>query len=685
MPKSTGRPEPVQIPHQLEKHGDLRIDPYYWMRERDQPDVIRYLESENAYYEEQTADTRDLQQKLFGEYKSRIKEEDESVPYLKNGYWYQTLEKEGKEYPIYTRWKDGEQEVELLFDVNVMAEGFDFYHFRSFSVSRNNRWAAYGVDTRSRRIYTIRIKDLHSGEILPEELPGNTGRAVWSVDNRTLFYTRIDEQTLRPYRVYRHLMGTPVEEDELVYEEKDNTFRTEVYRTKSWEFLIIGSESTVSSEYRFLRADRPQDNFRLFAPRIRDLEYDLMHFGQHFYLLTNKDGARNFKLMRTPVDRTDIEHWEEVVPHREGVLLEDVELFRDYCVLCERNQGLSRLRVMGWADDTDYYIPMDTETYVTGFSANPNFESRRVRYYYNPMTHPASVLEYDMFEGKEYLLKQQEVPDPTFEVGNYRSERLWAQARDGVRVPISVVYHKDFTPGKGKPLLLYGYGSYGITIDPYFSTGRLSLLDRGFAFAIAHVRGGQYLGRQWYEDGKMLNKKNTFYDFIDCALYLIDQGYAQSEHLYAMGGSAGGLLMGAVINMSPGLFRGVIASVPFVDVLTTMLDDSIPLTTGEYDEWGNPNEPEYYHYIKSYSPYDNLKPGEYPHLLVTTGYHDSQVQYWEPAKWVARIRDLKTDSNRLLFHTQMETGHSGSSGRFESLKELAREHAFILDLEGIKE
>ncbi len=677
-PKALKRPKTLQI------HGDNREDPYFWMRDRDAPEVIDYLNSENAYYEAQMVHTKKLQEKLFSEYRSRIKEDDESVPFLKNGYWYQTLERAGLEYPIYTRRKDGQDEAEVLFDVNEMAQGHDYFSL-TYAISSDNRKAAYGVDTVSRRIYTIRFKDLETGELLSDLLEHTTGRAVWASDHRTVFYTRINPETLRPYQIYRHVLGTSTDQDELVYEENDETFRTYVYKTKSREFIIIGSESTVSSEYRFIRSDRQMDEFRLIAPRVRDLEYDVFHYGSHFYFLTNKDGATDFKLMRTGLERTSVEDWEEVIPHRPGVLLEDVEIFTDHLALCERSKGLGRIRVLSWDGSSDYYLPVDSETYVIGFGINPNFDSMRVRYYFNTMTAPGSIWEWDMQDRKPILLKQQEIPDPGFDPNNYQSERIWAKAEDGKQIPISVISRKEFRKGMGAPLLLYGYGSYGYTVDPYFSTNRLSLLDRGFAFAIAHVRGGQYLGRQWYEDGKMLKKKNTFTDFISCARHLVGQGYTTPDHLYAKGGSAGGLLMGAVMNMAPDLFHGIVANVPFVDVVTTMLDETIPLTTGEYDEWGNPNDPEYYHYIKSYSPYDNVERIDYPHLLVTTGYHDSQVQYWEPAKWIARLRERNTGNGKLLFHIQMETGHSGSSGRFEALRDIARDQAFLLELEGILE
>ena len=476
-------------------------------------------------------------------------------------------------------------------------------------------------------------------------------------------------------------MGTSSKEDTLVYEEKDATFSTYVYKTKSREYIVIGSFSTLTSEYRILRADQPEAEFRVFAARQRGVEYSIYHFEDHFYILTNKDGAFNFKVMKTPSDQTASEYWSDFIPHREDVLLEDLEMFREYYVVSERNNGLSSIQINRWDGEESYFLPFNSETFVAYLYVNLDFDTETLRYVYNAMTTPYSIIDFNMRTREKKILKQQEVLGGAFKEENYRSKRLWAPARDGESVPISLVYHKDTPLDGSSPLLQYGYGSYGSTTDPYFSTTRLSLLDRGFIYAIAHVRGGEYLGRPWYEAGKLLHKKNTFTDFIDCSRFLVEAGYVHPDHLYAYGGSAGGLLMGAVINMAPGLYHGVVAAVPFVDVVTTMLDESIPLTTGEYDEWGNPNEPEYYHYMLSYSPYDNVRPQDYPNMLVITGLHDSQVQYWEPAKWVARLRALKTDTNCLFLYTNMDTGHGGASGRFEALRETAMEYAFLLDLE----
>ena len=615
--------------------------------------------------------------------KSRIKEDDTSVPYKRNGYWYVTRFTTGKEYPIYTRHKETlKAPEELLFDANRMAEGFDFFDLRGISISPDNRLAAYGVDTLSRRQYNIRIKSLETGEIFEDFLENTTGSAVWAADNKTLFYTRKDPETLRSNQIYKHVLGTDASADELIYEEKDETFNAYVYKSKSRKFIIIGSISTLTTEFRILPADDPGGTFRVFSPRIRGLEYSIYHYGNHFYIVTNKDGARNFKVMRVGEDQTDASFWEEFIAHREDVLIEDIEIFKEYYVVSERDRGLTRIQVNRWDGKESYYLPFDNETYVAYPYVNLDFDTEELRYVYNAMTSPYSVIDVNMRTKKSVIQKQQEVMDPEFDADNYRSERVWATARDGVKIPISLVYHKD-TPKDGtSPLLQYAYGSYGSTIDPFFSTTRLSLLDRGFIYAIAHVRGGEYLGRPWYEAGKLLQKKNSFTDFIDCSEFLIDQGYTSPEHLFAMGGSAGGLLMGVVVNLKPQLYRGVVAAVPFVDVVTTMGDPSIPLTTGEYDEWGNPEDKAYYQYMKSYSPYDNVKAQEYPNMLVTAGLHDSQVQYWEPAKWVAKLRALKTDQNQLFLHTNMEAGHGGASGRFNALKETAREYTFILDLEG---
>src|SRR5690606_27162053 len=536
-----------------------------------------------------------------------------------------------------------------------------------------------------RRTYQLYIKNLETGEILPVKIDNTTGSSTWANDNKTLFYTRRDEQTLRSDKIYKHILGTNVADDKLVYEEKDDTFNAFVYKSKSKKYIIFGSHSTLTSEYSFIPADKPESALKVFHPRERGLEYGISHYNDSFYVLTNADNASNFKLMKTPEGTTGRENWTEVIAHREDVLLEDIDIFKDYLVVSERSNGLNQIRIKRWDGKDDYYLPFENETYTAYTSINIDFDTDILRYWYNSLTTPSSIIDFNMLTREKEIKKEQEVLGGKFDKNNYVSERIWATAKDGAKIPISLVYHKNIKKNGQNPLLLYGYGSYGSTVDPYFSTVRLSLLDRGFIYAIAHVRGGEYLGRKWYEEGKILRKMNTFTDFIDCSKFLINQKYTSSKHLYAMGGSAGGLLVGAVINMAPELYNGAVLSVPFVDVLTTMLDDSIPLTTGEYDEWGNPNEKKIYDYIKSYSPYDNVITQDYPNILVTTGLHDSQVQYWEPAKWVAKLRELKTDNNILLLHTNMDAGHGGASGRFEALKEVAEDYAFILDLEGINE
>lgn len=675
-----------KIEKHLEIHGDVRIDNYYWMNDRENPEVIDYLERENDYYEKMTSHTTDFQKDLFEEMKARIKEDDSSVPYLYNGYYYITRYETGKDYPIFTRKKGSlDAEEEIMFDGNEMAAGHSYFHLAGINVSKDNKLAAFAIDTVSRRNYTIQIKNLETGEIYPQKIELTTGGSTWANDNKTLFYTRKDPQTLRSDKIYRHTLGTSPSEDVEVFHEEDETFRTFVYKTKSDAFIVIGSASTLTTEFRTVDADTPEADFKIFSPRERGVEYNIAHFEDHFYILTNKDQASNFKLMKTPVSSTNSEKWEEVIPHRKDVLLEDFELFKDYLVISERANGLNKIYIHRWDGSDAYYLPFDNETYTAYTTQNLEFDTNILRYGYNGLTQPAAVIDFNMKTQEQTIMKEQEVLGGGFDKDNYTSERIWATAADGTKVPVSIVYKKGIEKDGSNPLLQYGYGSYGSTIDPYFSTTRLSLLDRGFIFAIAHIRGGEYLGRDWYENGKLLKKKNTFTDFIDVSKHLIDEGYTSSEHLYAMGGSAGGLLVGAVMNMSPELYNGVVAAVPFVDVVTTMLDDSIPLTTGEYDEWGNPNEEAYYFYMKSYSPYDNVEAKAYPNTLVTTGLHDSQVQYWEPAKWVAKLRELKTDSNMLLFKTNMDAGHGGASGRFEALKEVAMDYAFLLDLEGISE
>ncbi len=676
-------PKAEKIEKKLEIHGDVRIDNYYWLNEKENPKVIGYLNAENTYYNSQTAHTKQFQEDLFQEMKSRIKEDDESVPYKKNKYFYTTRYQKGMQYPIYARKKETlEASEEIMFDVNKMAEGHTYFKLSGMSVSPNNKYIAFGVDTVSRRQYTLQFKNLETGEIFPEKIENTTGSSSWSNDNKTIFYTQKNPITLRSEKIFRHVLGTDPSEDVEIYFEKDETFSTYVYRSKSDKYLIIGSFSTVSTEYHILEADNPTGKFRIFQPRERDLEYNIAHYGVSFYILTNKDNATNFKLMKTTEEATLKENWYDVIPHREEVLLEDISIFKDFLVVEERFNGLNKIRIIRWNDSEDFYLPFDEETYSAGVYYNPEFDTNIIRYGYNSMTTPSSVIDFNVDNKTKEIKKEQEVLGGKFNKQNYISERIWATSKDGTKIPISLVHHKNTSLTKNTPLLLYGYGSYGYTIDAGFSTTRLSLLDRGFVFAIAHVRGSEYLGRKWYDEGKLFHKMNTFTDFIDCAKHLISIGYTSKNHLYASGGSAGGLLMGAVINMNPELFHGVLVSVPFVDVLTTMLDDSIPLTTGEYDEWGNPNEKEYYDYMKLYSPYDNVSRQNYPNMLVTTGLHDSQVQYFEPAKWVAKLREFKTDKNILLMHTNMEAGHGGASGRFDSLKETARDYSFLIDLEG---
>ena len=671
-----------KIEKKLEKHGDIRIDNYYWLNDRENPEVIEYLNQENEYTKTVLQPTKEFQAKLFEEMKSRIKEDDSSVPYKMNGYWYLTEFQKGKEYPIHKRRKDNlDNPDEILFDVNPMAEGHAYYKLGGLSISPNNEMCTFGVDNVSRRIYTIQVKDLKTGEILADKIENTTGGSVWAADNQTLFYTRKDD-ALRAFQIWKHKLGTPAEEDTLVFEETDDTFSVYVYKSKSRDFIIIGTSSTVSDEYRYINANQPDSEFKVFQERERDLEYSIEHFGEEFYIQTNKDDAFNFKLMKTPIDKTEQNNWIDVIPHREETFIEGFEIFKNYLVIEERTNGLIQMNIKAWDKSEDYYLPFNEETYTAGSGTNPDFDTDILRYGYTSLTTPTSVIDFNMKDKTSEVKKEQEVLG-TFDKDNYVSERIWAEARDGEKVAISLVHHKDTKLSADTPLLLYAYGSYGYTIEPNFSSVRLSLLDRGFIYAIAHIRGGQYLGREWYEDGKMLEKKNTFFDYIDCAKYLIEKGYTSTPHLYGMGGSAGGLLMGAVINYEPTLFNGIVAQVPFVDVVTTMLDDTIPLTTGEYDEWGNPNDEEYYFYMKEYSPLDNVEAKAYPNLYVSTGLHDSQVQYWEPAKWVAKLRELKTDNNILLLDTNMDTGHGGASGRFESLKEDAKEDAFLFMLEGI--
>ncbi|MFW6131156.1 MAG: S9 family peptidase [Candidatus Aminicenantaceae bacterium] len=676
-------PVAKRIKKVLTIHGDTRIDYYYWLRERDNPEVIGYLKAENQYLKAMMKETEGLQKKLFNEIKGRIKKTDMSVPYKENGYYYYTRYEEGKEYPVYCRKKGTlEADEKVLLNVNKMAEGHDYYHVAGYSISMDNTLMAFGVDEVSRRKYKIHFKNLVTGEILEDEIPNTTGRAVWANDNKTVFYSKKDP-TLRSYKIFKHQLGKDVSNDEEVYHEKDPTFSTYVFKSKSKKYLFIGSRSTLSTEYRFLDADNPDGEFKIIQPREKDLEYSVAHFNNDFYIRTNWK-AQNFKLMKTPVSKTEKENWIEEIPHRDDVFLQGFEIFKDFLVLSERKDGLRNIRVMRWDKTTDYYIDFGEETYMAYIANNPEFDTQLLRYGYTSLTTPNSIYDYNMNTQQKKLLKQQEVVGD-FDPSDYRAERIYAPAKDSTKIPISLVYKKGLERNRDNPLLLYGYGSYGASMDPRFSSVRLSLLDRGFVYAMAHIRGGQEMGRYWYEEGKLLKKKNTFTDFIACAEHLIAERFTNSDKLFAMGGSAGGLLMGAVVNMRPDIFEGIIAAVPWVDVVTTMLDESIPLTTSEYDEWGDPNEKKYYEYMLSYSPYDNVKAQNYPAMLVTTGLHDSQVQYWEPAKWVAKLRHMKTDNNILLLHTNMEAGHSGASGRFRKYKITALEYAFMLHLLGITE
>jgi len=687
-----------KIPFEMTEHGDTRVDNYYWMRlsdeqknapdsTRDQQtkDVLDYLNAENAYTKSMLAHTDAFQAKLFEEMKGRIKETDQSVPVKDNGYWYYTRFEAGKDYAFNCRKKDSMETgaEEVLVNGPALAEGHDYWALGGIDVSEDNSIVVYSEDIVSRRIYTASFRNVQTGEMLTDKIEGIAGCPVWANDNKTLFYVKKDPTTLREFQIWKHTLGTPQSSDALVFEEKDEEFSCFVYKTKSKKYMVIGSNQTLSNEYRVLSADAPEGNFKVIQPRERNLEYSIDHFGDRFYITTNLE-AKNFRLMSCPETATTKENWQEVIAHRADVLLEGIEIFKDYLVVDERKNGLTQLRVIRWADKSEYYVEFQDPTYAAGVGANPDFETETLRYGYSSMTTPASTYDFNMTTKDRKLMKQQEVVgghDPN----QYNSERLYATATDGTLVPISLVYKKGTPLDGSAPTLLYAYGSYGATMDAGFSSARLSLLNRGFVYAIAHIRGGQEMGRHWYEDGKLLKKKNTFTDFINCAEHLIANHYTSKEKLFAMGGSAGGLLMGAVTNMRPDLWRGVVSAVPFVDVITTMLDETIPLTTFEFDEWGNPKNKEYYDYMKSYSPYDNIAKKAYPNILVTSGYWDSQVQYWEPAKYVAKLRDYKTDSNQLLFWCNMDAGHGGKSGRFEALKEVALEYAFMMDLVGIKE
>lgn len=676
-----------EIAHERIIHGDTVADPYYWMidyfkKGPDSSKVVAYLEAENKYTEAMMKDTESFQDILFKEMKGRIKETDESVPYLRNGYYYYQRTEEGKQYFKLCRKKGSlDAKEEVLLDVDKMAEGFAYYAIGGATVSPDNKLLAFSVDTVSRREYVIQFKNLETGELLADKIVRTSGAAVWASDNKTIFYTSKNPVTLLSEKIKRHALGTDAASDAVVYEEKDNTNYIGVSKSKNDQYIFIYSGGTLSSETRYIKADEPNAEFKVFQARMKDVLYDVTPLADKFLIVTN-DNAQNFKVMETPLDKTAKENWKEYIPHRKDVLVQGIDEFADYVAISERKNGLTQLAIRNLKDNSQHYLDFGEAAYTVYPSTNAEYNTEVLRYGYTSMVTPSSTFDYNMKTKEKTLMKQQEVLGG-YEMKNYVTERVMAKSTDGTEVPISIVYKKGTKKDGTAPLLLYAYGSYGNSMDPSFSSSRLSLLDRGFIYALAHIRGGEEMGRQWYEDGKMMKKKNTFTDFIDCGKYLIDQKFTAKEHLYAQGGSAGGLLMGAVINMSPEIWNGVIAQVPFVDVVNTMLDESIPLTTNEYDEWGNPNNKEAYDYMKSYSPYENIEAKEYPNLLVTTGLHDSQVQYFEPAKWVAKLRATKKGNNVILLKTDMDYGHGGASGRFDYLKDVALSYAFLFKLEGI--
>ncbi|HQK69650.1 MAG TPA: S9 family peptidase [Bacteroidales bacterium] len=686
-------PVAEKIPHEV---YDGRIDNYYWIRLTDeqksstQPDeqtkkVLAYLEAENEYGRAVLKHTEELQKKIYDELIGRMKQNDETVPYFDNGYYYYTKYYEGKEYPVYCRKKESlNAPEEIILDVNRIAEGKSYCSVSGLAVSPDNGILAYGADFLSRRKYTIYFVDLKTGTLLPDIIENTSGNIVWANDSKHLFYTVRNPLTLRAEKVMRHRLATLVSDDREVYFEPDETFSVYINRTKSRRYILINSTQTLSTEVRYINSSKPESQPVVFEPRQRNHEYSVDHIGNEFYIRTNADSAYNFKLMKTSEKNTGKENWIDVVPHRKDVLFEEFELFNNFIVLNERIKGLSTLRILNKTDNSDHYIDFGEETYTCSININPDPASSVLRYSYSSLTTPNSVYDYDMITREKKLMKQDEVLGG-FDPANYESKRLWARAADSTMIPISLVYRKGFTRNGKAPLLLYGYGAYGNSTEPSFRPNIISLLDRGFVFAIAHVRGGSEMGRYWYEDGKLLKKKNTFTDFNDCAQYLVNEKYTSTDRLFAQGGSAGGLLIGAVINMRPDLYKGVIAAVPFVDIVTTMLDPTIPLTTFEWDEWGDPRKKEYYDYMLSYSPYDQVKKQKYPNIIVTTGFWDSQVQYWEPVKWVAKLREMNTGNSLIVMDINMTAGHSGASGRFERNRVTALQYAFILDLAGIRE
>jgi oligopeptidase B len=679
-PTSITAPVVEKRPHSLELHGDVRVDDYYWLRDRTNPEVLSYLEAENTYTDQIMAATQALQDELYEELKNRVQPDESTAPALDNGFYYYKRYEDGLEYPIHCRRKGSlDAPEEVLLDVNQVGEGHEFTSVRGLEVSPDNRVLAWALDTVGRRKYTIHFVNLESGEALTDMIPQVTGKLAWANDNRTVFYTKQDPETLRAFQVYRHVLGTDVAEDVLVFEETDPTFSIWLWKTRSEKFIMVYSEQTLASEVRFLDADRPDGEFRVVAPRERGVEYDVSHVGDRFIIRTNLE-AENFRLMEAPVSTPGRSSWREIIPGRADVFLQGFEVFGDFMVVTERRDGLRRLRVIPWNNGNELEVEFDEPAYTTWVDDNHEFDTQVLRYGYSSLNTPKTIYDLDLVTRERTLVKQDKVLGG-FDPSNYNVERLMAPARDGIEVPLSLVYRKGIERDGSSPALLYAYGSYGSSSEARFRSAEVSLLDRGFIFAVAHVRGGQEMGRWWYEDGKLLKKKNTFTDFIDCGKFLVDSGYTSPEKLFARGGSAGGLLMGAVSNMAPDLFAGIIAHVPWVDVVTTMLDDDIPLTTAEFDEWGNPEDREYYDYMLSYSPYDNVAAKDYPAMLVTTALEDSQVQYFEPAKWVAKLRATKTDDNPLLFTCEMAAaGHGGVSGRFKQYRETALEYAFMLEV-----
>lgn len=677
-------PVAKKISKHLQTHGHTRIDPYYWLNQRDNPDVIAYLEAENRYTQSMLQPAQELQEKLYHEITGRIQKDDSSPPLCSGDFCYYKRYEKNLEYPIYCRKSNqATAEEKIILDVNKLAKNHNYLHTSGVLPSHNHHYLAFGVDTVSRFQYNLQVKNLKTEEILEESIPNTSGSYAWATDNQTLYYTRKDPVTLRAHRVYMHTLGRDPSSDTLVYDEKDETFSVFVKTSKSKKYIIIHSRSTLADEVRILEAENPQGKFRVFMPRQRGIEYSVEHLGDWFYILSNWQ-AENFRLLRTPTTDTERSSWQEVIPHHQDVFLEGFDLFKDNLVLQERHRGLTRIRIRPWNGQGQHILQFDEDAYTVYLEENPEIDTHLLRISYSSLTTPDSIYDYDMHSREKILKKQDRVIGP-FDPTWYESKRVYAIAPDNTNIPISLVYRKNLDLSQRNPLLLYGYGSYGASMDPHFQISHLSLLDRGFIYAIAHIRGGQEMGRKWYEDGKLLKKKNTFTDFIACAKHLISIKLTSKKKLFALGGSAGGLLMGAVINTRPDLFRAVVAAVPWVDVVTTMLDDSIPLTTVEYDEWGNPNDKTYYDYMLSYSPYDNVRATDYPALLVTTGLHDSQVQYWEPAKWVAKLRSMKTDRNLLLLHTNMEAGHAGASGRLRRYKETAMMFAFMLNQLGINQ